>query len=154
MIRLIGRWKAAFNAFEQETGVVPTCEELALSMDLPLQVVEEIGRAAQQAQHSTEAARDLSGDLVNLRDTIADTHEPPADARSMGSDDVSKLRRWIRTIDETQRRMISMRFGLDGSTPLSLDQVAFNLSASRECVRQRVGELLLSAAACFAHDVA
>ncbi|MFA6044964.1 MAG: sigma-70 family RNA polymerase sigma factor [Phycisphaerales bacterium] len=152
MTRLIAQWKAAFNAFEQETGAAPTCDELAISMELPLQVVQEIGRAAQQAEHSTEAARDSSGTLVNLRDTIADTHEPRADARSMGSDDVTKLREWIRTIDEKQRRMISMRFGLDGSTPLSLDQVASKLSASRESVRQRVSELLLNAAACFAHS--
>lgn len=154
MTRLIGRWKAAANALEQKTGLAPSLYEVAVVLDLPLEVVEAIARAARQAPVSTEASHDSSGGTMNLRDTMADTREPAADARCMGREDASRLRQWIGSIDDAQRRMICVRFGLDGQTPQSLDQMASELSTSREYVRQRVGELLASAADCFAHDAA
>jgi RNA polymerase primary sigma factor len=56
--------------------------------------------------------------------------------------DGSALENALGTLDDDERRLIELRFGLGGETPLSIERTAKELSISRERVKRMEREAL------------
>ena len=122
-----------------KTGQVPTEEEIATHAKLPLQQVREVREAA-RAVASTDAPIGSDGDssFGELFAAGGPTTEDEVDAVFRGD----AVRRAVSKLPERQRDVISLRFGLVGDGPNSLEQVGKQLGITRERVRQIEAEAL------------
>jgi RNA polymerase primary sigma factor len=142
MVELIAKWKEASRKLEGELGHPPSLQQLADAMQLPVRKVRIIRRAVKAFQFPTQAPTDLDGELMSLGDMIADTRAGQPEDGLLRADELSVLGRLLESIEEREAIILKLRFGLDGSEPLTLKQIADEVGISRERVRQIVDEAL------------
>lgn len=143
MVELVAKWRLAYRRYESEHGRVPTMPELATVMDLPLKRVRMIRRAIKALQGPVNmASREGSSDLMSMSEIIADPRVGTPDDRMLRSEETALLATLLKTIDDREARVLRLRFGLDGSDPLTLKQISDEMQLSRERVRQIADEAL------------
>jgi len=115
-------------------GREPTSQELAVELDLTAERVEEL-----QTYDRDPVSLDLTvGDDGESRfgDFIEDTDAPvAADAVSFSflQDELSKV---LHSLEDRERRVIEMRYGLTDGKPRTLDEIGHEFGLSRERIRQ------------------
>jgi len=118
----------------QELEREPTPEELGLELDIPEERVVEL--------------LEYSRDLVSLDQTVGTDEESrlgdfieDADA-AVAEDAVAfqmmkgDVRKVLATLDDRERDVVMLRFGLEGNQPRTLEQIGKQFGLSRERVRQ------------------
>ena len=142
MVELIAKWKMHSRKLHSELGHEPSMEQLAQSMDLPLKKVQIIKRAVKAFNAPNQAPRDIDGEAVGLDGLVADYRNETPDSQSLHTEELGILRRLMETIDDREAEILRLRFGLDGSEPLTLKEIAGEVGISRERVRQIIEESL------------
>ena len=125
-------------------GYEPSVEEIAKVSKLPVTQVREVKSAA-KAVASTDAPIGSDGDssFGDLFAAGGPTTEDEVEV-TMRTDAV---RRAVAKLPERQRDVISLRFGLAGGEPTSLEQIGKELGITRERVRQIEADALRRLAA-------
>ncbi|MDD5303113.1 MAG: sigma-70 family RNA polymerase sigma factor [Elusimicrobia bacterium] len=130
---------------------------------IPVHIREDISRykKAVRAAIQEDGAPRLRMSAGKIRDLQVAMQEPVSLARTIGDDEESSLEgmledkaepaphksaeesirrdeiwKWMSHLDKREAGVITMRFGLDGSSPLSLDEVGRALRVTRERARQ------------------
>ena len=110
----------------------PTPAEIANDAELPVEEVAQILRTA-QAPVSLEAP---VGDESEFGHFLADKNMPlPEDAAESVSR-ATALRNCLNSLGDRQRRVLELRYGLDGGRPRTLGEVGVVFNVTRERVRQ------------------
>jgi RNA polymerase primary sigma factor len=122
-----------------QLGQAPSEEEIALRAKLPLSQVREVREAA-RAVASTDAPIGSDGDTSfgELFASSGPSTEDEVETVYRGD----AVRRAVAKLPERQRDVISLRFGLVGEGPTSLEQIGKQLGITRERVRQIEAEAL------------
>jgi RNA polymerase sigma factor (sigma-70 family) len=119
---------------EGSLGRTPTLAELAGEAELPLEKVVEVLRYAVDTVSLDEPVRDDGdaelGDFVEDRNAVA-----PFDhaATSLLPGEIAKV---LSVLDERERTILTLRFGLDGGGERTLEEVAEHFGLTRERIRQ------------------
>jgi RNA polymerase sigma factor (sigma-70 family) len=111
----------------------PTPAELAEETGLP---IERVRMALHAAPDLVSLSASIGDDDAELGDVLADRDaESPFDvaASAMAKDDLGKL---LQFLNEREREILSLRFGLEGDQPLTLDEVGRQFNVTRERIRQ------------------
>src|SRR5579885_3246107 len=112
----------------------PTPQEIAEDLDLPLEEVEQIMRSSQTPvslekpvgdEEESEFGHFITDENVPLPDELADE----AMRKEM-------LRKILGTLSHRERRVLELRYGLDGEHPRTLDEVGRTFNVTRERIRQ------------------
>jgi len=112
----------------------PTPAEIAQEADLSVEEVEQILRSAQTPVSLEAPAGDE--DESEFGHFLADETIPlPADAAESVSR-ATVLRDCLDSLNDRQRQMLELRYGLDGGRPRTLDEVGVVFNVTRERVRQ------------------
>ncbi len=115
-------------------GREPTPQEIsALTGVEPRQIVAL--RIWAQTPISLEQPVGDDGGSV-LGEFIADEHEPTAFERASAELYVEAVRRMLQTLNERERRVLELRYGLAGEEPCSATEVSRRFNVSRERIRQ------------------
>ena len=115
-------------------GREPSPAELAEDTGIPLDKVRSALRAAPDLVSLSAAVGD-DGDH-ELGDMLADpTSEAPFDAAAAAIER-DDLRSLLDQLDEREREILSLRFGLADDRPLTLDEVGRRFNLTRERIRQ------------------
>jgi RNA polymerase primary sigma factor len=112
----------------------PTPAEIAKDAELPLEEVEQILRTA-QAPVSLDApvGDEQESEFGHF---LADKNIPlPEDAAESVSRTIA-LRNCLDSLGDRQRRVLELRYGLDGGRPRTLDEVGVVFNVTRERIRQ------------------
>jgi RNA polymerase primary sigma factor len=117
----------------------PTREELAQASELSLQHVDEALDAADAPVSLNQ--RVGSEDEAELGDLFDDPTAADPAAEAVDSLRRLEVRRAVGKLPDRERRVLEMRFGLDGP-PQPLEAIGKELGVSRERVRQLEGEAL------------
>jgi RNA polymerase sigma factor (sigma-70 family) len=131
---LLNRTMRARGRLEGQLGRRPTIPELAADLGVDEERVTDILRHAAEPLSLSEPLRD-DGD-ADLGDVIADRAAvSPFDAAAVVllSDQVRKM---LVGLDEREREILRLRFGLDGGRRHTLDEVGEVFSLTRERIRQ------------------
>jgi RNA polymerase primary sigma factor len=123
----------------------PTPVEIALDLDLPVEEVEQIMLSAQTPGLAREARGRRGG--VRVR-TLPHRRERPAARRGGRGDDARRdAEADPRHLSHRQRRVLELRYGLDGEQPRTLDEVGQTFNVTRERIRQIENQSLKKLAA-------
>jgi RNA polymerase primary sigma factor len=122
-----------------QLGQAPSEEEIAVRAKLPLSQVREVRQAA-RAVASTDAPIGSDGDTSFGELFAASGPSTEDEVETVFRGDA--VRRAVAKLPERQRDVISLRFGLVGEGPTSLEQIGRQLGITRERVRQIEAEAL------------
>jgi len=121
-------------SLEGSLGRTPTLAELAGEAELPLEKVVEVLRYAVDTVSLDEPVRDDGdaelGDFVEDRNAVAPFEHA---ATSLLPNEVAKV---LSVLDERERTILTLRFGLDGGGERTLEEVAEHFGLTRERIRQ------------------
>jgi RNA polymerase primary sigma factor len=117
-----------------EFGREPLAEEIAFELELEVEEVEQIRRSSQSP--------------ISLEKPVGDEDESEfghflADDRAAAPDEAAEttmrketLRRILSMLSARERRVLELRYGLNGQHPRTLDEVGRTFNVTRERVRQ------------------
>lgn len=109
----------------------------------------ELAEALDIAEADAAALPFIAGEDVSLSEPVGEEGEgpalgdlleqkviPPAEAELIRRTMTEHVRRALEELDEKERQVIALRYGLDGEEPKTLQQIGDRLHLSRERVRQ------------------
>jgi RNA polymerase primary sigma factor len=114
-------------------GREPTDDEIAAHAELPLDQVEEVREAARTV---TSLDRPVGEEGDTALGDLLEGGAPPVDQEVEVSLSEQLLRRTIEDLPDTERDVITLRFGLTGEDPQPLRETGRRLGLSAERVRQ------------------
>lgn len=134
MIEKINKMVRTERKLLQETGKEPNDDDLAAELGIEPQEVREMRKIAQRTTSLETPIGDEED--AELGDFIENSKTPdPADAVSAIIAKES-LDRVLKAMDERERKVVELRFGLKGEHPRTLAEVSSRFNVSRERIRQ------------------
>jgi RNA polymerase primary sigma factor len=112
----------------------PTIAELAERTALPPAEVEQLLLAAGDDVSLSTAVGDDGG--LELGDTLEQDTVPSVEVEMIRSSFERRIQGMVSGLDEKEREVIRMRFGLDGEEPKTLQEIGEAMGLSRERIRQ------------------
>ncbi len=134
MVETINKLNRVEKQLLQEIGRVPTPEEIAAEMNIPVEKVREIQKISVEPV-SLETPIGEEEDS-HLGDFIQDDQVPvPADAAAF---ELLKeqLNEVLDTLTEREQKVLRLRFGLDDGKARTLEEVGRKFNVTRERIRQ------------------
>lgn len=134
MYDIISKWRRVRDGLMQKLSRVPTRKEIAKIMQVPVNKIKEIENIAGRPS-SLNAPVSLDG-TAELIDLIEDdsSHSPDANMAELLKNE--RIRAILNRLDERERRILVLRFGLDDDETRTLEEVAQEFGITRERVRQ------------------
>jgi RNA polymerase primary sigma factor len=130
----VSRVGSARDRLAAELERPPTPEELAEKVDLPEEEVATLLRmAGEDVSLSTQISDDGS---LELGDTLEQEQVPAPELELIRTSFAQQMQAMVAELDEKERQVIRMRFGLDGEDPRTLQEIGEELRLSRERIRQ------------------
>ena len=117
-----------------ELGRDPTIDEIAEELELDSVEIEHIKRSAQAPISLEKPVGDE--EESEFGHFLADESAPAPDEAAETSLRKETLRHVLQTLSLRERRVLEMRYGLDGQHPRTLDEVGRTFNVTRERVRQ------------------
>ncbi len=112
----------------------PTNRELADAMDVSEHEIDGILKlAGDDLSLSTALSEDGS---LELGDTLEQDVVPAVEGEMIKESFTDQMRALVLALEEKEREVITMRFGLDGEEPRTLQEIGEALKLSRERIRQ------------------
>ena len=119
----------------EELGREPSVEEIAELTGIPAQKLTALTEAAMRPA-SLDAPMGDDDSRMTFGETVRDTAIISPDDRMSGADMVEQLGELLGELDERERRIIDLRFGLDGRRSRTLVEVGKEFGVTRERIRQ------------------
>lgn len=134
ILKELNTYLRAARQLTQKLDHEPTCEEIAVMVDKP---IEEIQRILDLNKDATSIDNPMAQDTDKpLVDIIADDNNlDPVDILQ-DIDLQEHLEAWLNELNEKQREIIERRFGLRGYDKATLEEVGEAVGLTRERVRQ------------------
>jgi RNA polymerase primary sigma factor len=117
-----------------ELGREPTVDEIARELELESDEIEHIKRSAQAPISLEKPVGDE--EESEFGHFLADESAPAPDEAADTTLRKETLTRILDTLSLRERRVLEMRYGLDGQHPRTLDEVGRTFNVTRERVRQ------------------
>jgi RNA polymerase primary sigma factor len=117
-----------------ERGREPTSDEIALELGMPVEEVDYVRRAAQAPVSLEKPVGD--DEESEFGHFLEDDSEPQPDEAADVSMRNEALSRALELLGERERRVLELRFGLNGEAPSTLDEVGRAFNVTRERIRQ------------------
>ena len=117
-----------------EQGRDPTSAEIAAELDLTVEEVEQIRRTAQVPVSLEKPVGD--DEESQFGHFIEDDSEPLPEDAAAATLRNETLVRALGMLGERERSVLELRYGLNGSAPLTLDEVGRTFNVTRERIRQ------------------
>lgn len=134
MIETITKINRAQKALLQEKGRQPSIEEIAEYLEMPISRVEKALSVAKEPL-SMDKPIGSDGD-TSLGEIIYDESTLSAEEELKIQSLRERLNMALKMLSPRERKVIELRFGLDGKRPRTLEEVAQEMNLTRERVRQ------------------
>lgn len=123
----------AFSRFEQENERRPSAEELAESLDLPVDKVADTMKVS--GRHISVDAPFSEGDDNSLLDVLVNADSPIADRSLLDESLSQEVERALNLLSEREQKVIKMFFGID-EQEMTMEEIGVKMGLTRERVRQ------------------
>lgn len=134
VIKELNLYLRAARKLTQDLDREPTPEEIAEILDKPLEDVKRLlGLNERIASVDTPIGKD--GDRL-LLDAIPDENNTDPSRLLQDADIQLIVEKWLARLNEKQREVVELRFGLNGRDKGTLEEVGNHIGVTRERVRQ------------------
>lgn len=133
-VEKIAKIKSAQRKLTESLGRPPTDEEIAESLDFSKRTVAELRHANLSTSSLNEPIVD--GEQGEIGDFIADNEKSAPDQMLGDFESVDRLKALVDRLRDRERQVLTMRFGLNGTPQMTLEEVGESLGCTRERVRQ------------------
>ena len=127
--------KRTTNRLNHSLGRTPTPEEIATSLQIPVQKVEEVQNGINPDPVSLDEELSAS-DPRRFVDLVRDQSRPAIDESLIRENTLERIRDLMGLLNPMERDIIIRRFGLGTDTDQTLDEIGQRYNLSRERVRQ------------------
>src|SRR5262249_14484332 len=134
MVGLLTRWRRAERLLLREEGRAPTFDEVASFLRLSATQRSLVAKARQARQLKLESGITAEAGRWSPDEAI-DRHDPPGALLEADDERTILLRRMDR-LDDRERAILALRYGLEGELPLTLKEIGRRLGVTREWVRK------------------
>jgi len=117
-----------------EKGREPTAAEIAVDLDLSVEEVESIRRTSQTPVSLEKPVGDE--EESEFGQFIEDEHTPLPEEAADTAFRAEALARCLGSLNYRERRVLELRYGLNGEQPRTLDEVGRAFQVTRERIRQ------------------
>lgn len=112
----------------------PSVDELSDRLEMSLEYVQRLLNYAKKIASMDSPLSEE--DDFSLNDTIEDERIMPFDALLESIDIADKVKKMVSLLDEKERKIVTMRYGLDGGVPQTLEVIGKVFNVTRERIRQ------------------
>ena len=133
MVELLSKWRKMSARLTDQYGRTATPEEIAKALEIPKRKLEIVKKAL--ALYQTNPAGD-GDDGWSLGEMLTDEKTPAPDDDLTESDSIARALDLMEDLDDRERTILRLRFGLDGDEPKTLKEIGGVLGLTRERVRQ------------------
>ncbi|NLJ81755.1 MAG: RNA polymerase sigma factor RpoD/SigA [Bacteroidales bacterium] len=130
----VNRIKKEVARLEQMYNRQPTIEEIAEVVDLPINKIGEVIKIS--ARHLSMDAPISTEDDTNFIDTFISEEVTHTDSNLIKESLVNEINRSMEILDERERELIRMFFGIGKSHEYTLDEIGERFNITREGARQ------------------
>ena len=134
MVDKIYHMRIASHRLQELLGREPSDEELAEEMGLKIQQIRRMRRSARRPASLDAPLGDH--DTNNLSDVVEDERVALPLDKMQDEHTVSAIRELVAKLPERERTILNRRFGLDGGTRMTLEQIGGQFQVTRERIRQ------------------
>lgn len=134
MVETINKIYKATRALTQRLGCEPSIEQIAAEVDISVEKVEEIYRISQDTTSlSTPVGDDEDSFLGDFIEDTTQLSPYEETSRELLRESIEEV---LGSLDEREMKVLSLRFGLMGETPKTLEEVGKIFNVTRERIRQ------------------
>ena len=134
LVRRLRDIDRAEGAWIETHGRAPRDAELAEALDLPVRQIRQARRAPQAIASLDKPLDDAEDGKLSHR--IPDGEQPTPAHAALQHLKRAELRKALATLTEPERRVLTLRFGLNDDRARTLDETGRQLGLSRERIRQ------------------
>lgn len=136
LIERITRWRAIYDRLEHHLHRPPTPSEFAVAAEIDPNKMEMVNRILCINQRAATKPTDPNNSNLSLLDLFEDNRSLRPEETAQHFEQRSRLRDSLYLLDNRSARIVRLRYGLEGTSPLSLRQVGEIVGLTRERVRQ------------------
>ncbi|HSY29501.1 MAG TPA: RNA polymerase sigma factor RpoS [Burkholderiaceae bacterium] len=126
---------------QHHDGKDATADDIAHLVGRPIEDVQDI---LALSEHATSLDAPLDNDpQASLMDMLPSDSDDGPDSRAEHHEMTSLVHDWLKKLPDKQRVVIIRRFGLDNDDPATLEELAAEMSVTRERIRQIQQEALI-----------
>lgn len=140
MVELLSKWRRATARLNEELGRTPTNEEVARVLGLPKKKLPIIRKAIKINNSTPQSDQSESG--WSLGDMVMDERQKSPDDEMLDHDILMHAMTLLDGLEDRDATVLRLRFGIDGSEPMTLKEIGAELGLTRERVRQIETEAL------------
>jgi RNA polymerase primary sigma factor len=141
LVDKLSRMRRISAQLTEELGREPDDEELAEELQLPVKKIAQLRRVSMRPASLNHLIGDE--DSTELGDLIADDSvDNPADVLTADTLNASVVE-LLPILDKRERKILELRFPMDGSKPMTLEDVGKQMNVTRERIRQLQNQALL-----------
>ena len=134
MVELINQWRQVYAEQELRLGRTVSLDEMATAMKVPLRKARAIRDIVSVVDNGFQ--HDSGEENVGLDEAIVDDTIMTPEEDLGTNEELAKALELLDEIEPREAEVLRLRFGLDGSEPLTLKQIGEKLDLTRERVRQ------------------
>ena len=142
----IAKCRRIGKVYFQAHGRQPGIQEYAKLMHCSAKKVKELLLSMQESVSLGQPAAEDSD--ASLGDMLEDHAAPAPQEQAQATLRRDEVWRWLGTLEKREAEILTMRFGLDGHSPRSLDEIGEAVHVTRERVRQIQVQALQKLRAC------
>jgi RNA polymerase primary sigma factor len=134
LVEKIGKMRRVSSQMMEELGREPTDEELAEEIGLPSSKVAALKSAAVRPASLDQPIQD--DESFQFGDIVGDEESDNPFETLRDKDMLEEVEELLHLLDDRERMIIDLRFGLDGQEAKTLEEVGETLGVTRERIRQ------------------
>lgn len=134
LYEMVARWRKVRDMLTEKLSHIPTRREIANVMKVPVHKIKELESLANRPS-SLNAPISIDGS-TELIDLIEDDAVDSPDKRAKDLFKDERIDLLLDKLDERERRIVVLRFGLKGEEARTLEEIASEFKITRERVRQ------------------
>ena len=127
--------KNAIISLEELLNREPTNHEVAEYLDFPLKTVKSL-RNLKTVNVSLQQKVGHDEELTEMQDFLVDEEDILPLDQLLSNEEVSEMMQFFEFLKDREKLILSLRFGLSGQPPKTLEEVSQGLNITRERVRQ------------------
>jgi RNA polymerase primary sigma factor len=135
LVDKISKMRRTAMALTEKMGREPTDEELAMELQIPTSRVAHL-KSVSVRPASLDAPVGDDGDSGTFGEIVGDENAASPYENLREKNLTSDLHSIVDSLDKREAEIIRMRFGLDGSNELTLEEVGKRFNVTRERIRQ------------------